>query len=226
MCGFKWVLTNRGTAEWAVWCRAKGGKRLTGAPPSGQQHKDHQTHKAQAVLTVLLSFSSFSITSISCSFWSGSRLKRREAEKLSTQGLQLFALRKISRDLQIELCHCVLRTQRCQCSQWFIFSSEREFLKTYNIRSLHLRADSHSLILISLSVCFYKSFIKFRENLRCCSSLLVCSKKNEEQMDWSVPVELLDSVSSRLPHVWRQISWCLLDGQHHDGNDYGNSDAG
>lgn len=36
---------------------------------------------AHGALTVLLSFSSFSITSISCSFWSGSRLRRRRKKK-------------------------------------------------------------------------------------------------------------------------------------------------
>lgn len=35
MCGFKWVLTNHGIAEWAVRWRAKGENCLTGAPPSG-----------------------------------------------------------------------------------------------------------------------------------------------------------------------------------------------
>lgn len=72
--------------------------------------------------------------------------------KLSTQRLQLFALHKNTRDLQIKLYHRLLGTERCQCSQWFIFSSEREFLKVYNIRPYQLRVDSLSFIPISLSV--------------------------------------------------------------------------
>lgn len=96
----------------------------------------------------------------------------------------------------------------------------------YNIRLHHLRIDSHSLILIGLSVGFYKQFSKFGDNLWCCSCLLVCYKKNEEPMDGGVPVELLDSVSGRLPYVWRQVSRRLLDGEHHDGDDDGDPDAG
>lgn len=79
---------------------------------------------------------------------------RGEAVKLSTQRLQLFALHKNLRYLQIKLHHHVLRTQRCQCPQWFIFSSEREFLKVYNIRSYH-HTISYSLI-PPQSVGFYK----------------------------------------------------------------------
>lgn len=142
MCGFKWVLTNRGTAEWAVWCRAKGEKkkRLTGAPPSGQRRKGRPKHTK---LRLYLQCFCLSVASLSLQLAAPSDLDPGwggEAEELSAQGLQLFALHKISGDLQIKSCCCVLGTQRCQCSQWLIFSSERE----YSISSHHLRIDSHS----------------------------------------------------------------------------------
>lgn len=41
-----------------------------------------------------------------------------------------------------------------------------------------------------------------------------------------LPVQLLDSVSRRLPDVRGQVGRCLLDSQHHDGDDNGDPDAG
>lgn len=40
------------------------------------------------------------------------------------------------------------------------------------------------------------------------------------------PVEFLYGVSGGFPHVGRKVSGRLFDGQHHDGYDDGNSDAG
>lgn len=42
----------------------------------------------------------------------------------------------------------------------------------------------------------------------------------------TVPVELLDSMSSSLPYIRGQVGCSLLDGQHHNGDNYGNTDAG
>lgn len=42
----------------------------------------------------------------------------------------------------------------------------------------------------------------------------------------TVPVEFLDSVGRRLPDIWGQVGCRLLDGQHHDGDNYGNPDTG
>lgn len=40
------------------------------------------------------------------------------------------------------------------------------------------------------------------------------------------PIEFGDGVCGRLPHVWRHIRGGFLDGQHHDGDDDGDPDAG
>lgn len=108
MCGFKWVLTNRGTAEWAVWCRAKGGKTLDwGAPQWSTTQGPPNTHTK---LGLYLQCFCLSVASLSLQLAAPSDLDpgwRGEAEELSAQGLQLFALHEISRDLQIKLCHCV-----------------------------------------------------------------------------------------------------------------------
>lgn len=133
MCGFKCVLTNRGTAEWAVWCRAEGGGNAwLGRPPVVNNTRTAKRTKLRLYLQCFC----LSVVSLSLQLAAPSDLDlgwRREAVKL-TQGLQLFTLPKNLRDLQMKLYHCALRTQRCQCSQWFIFSNEREYLKAPNIR--------------------------------------------------------------------------------------------
>lgn len=40
------------------------------------------------------------------------------------------------------------------------------------------------------------------------------------------PVEFRDCMSSCFPDVWRHVRRSLFDGQHHYGDDYGDSDAG
>lgn len=40
------------------------------------------------------------------------------------------------------------------------------------------------------------------------------------------PVEFRDRMSSCFPDVWRHVRRSLFDGQHHYGDDYGDSDAG
>lgn len=40
------------------------------------------------------------------------------------------------------------------------------------------------------------------------------------------PVEFGNGVGRRLPDIWRHIGGGLFDGQHHNGDDDGDSDAG
>lgn len=40
------------------------------------------------------------------------------------------------------------------------------------------------------------------------------------------PVEFGNGVGRRLPHIWRHVRGGFFDGQHHDGDDDGDSDAG
>lgn len=94
-----------------LWDESREEKCLTGAPSSGVMMRRMycMTLAARSVLTVLLSFSSFSITSISCSFCSGSRLKRTETETI------IHVTWKLD-DLQIKLRLLrVLRIQRGDC---------------------------------------------------------------------------------------------------------------
>lgn len=44
--------------------------------------------------------------------------------------------------------------------------------------------------------------------------------------DTTVPVELLYGVSRRLAHIRGEVSCRLLDGQHHDGDNDGDTDTG
>lgn len=44
--------------------------------------------------------------------------------------------------------------------------------------------------------------------------------------DTTVPVELLYGVSRSLAHIRGEVSRRLLDGQHHDGDNYGDTDTG
>lgn len=133
MCGIKWVLTNHGIAEWAV-CSAKKRNAWLGHPPVVSNMGN-----AWTVLTVLLSFSSFSITSINCSFWSGSKLKKRDRDKLSAKELQLFTLHKILMDLQIKLYPlCVIRIQTCLSvhtgSGYFYLNSKMAYLLLFSVK--------------------------------------------------------------------------------------------
>lgn len=41
-----------------------------------------------------------------------------------------------------------------------------------------------------------------------------------------VPVQLLYGVSRCLADIWGEVSSRLLDGQHHDGHNYGDTDTG
>lgn len=51
-----------------------------------------------------------------------------------------------------------------------------------------------------------------------------CSEPTSDNR--TVPVELLDRVGRRLPDVRGQVGRRLLYGQHHDGDDYRDPDAG
>lgn len=65
---------------------------------------------------------------------------------------------------------------------------------------------------------------------------LTCEATNISFIQWclqlvlqpweTVPEELLDSMGRSLPDIWGQVSCCLLDGQHHDGDNYGDTDTG
>lgn len=46
------------------------------------------------------------------------------------------------------------------------------------------------------------------------------------KLDTTVPVELLYGVGSCLAHIRGEVSRRLLDGQHHDGNNYRDTDTG
>lgn len=56
-----------------------------------------------------------------------------------------------------------------------------------------------------------------------------CGLKNPERRVCQtrvLPVELLDGVGRRLPHIRGHVGRRLLDGQHHDGDDDGDPDTG
>ncbi len=44
--------------------------------------------------------------------------------------------------------------------------------------------------------------------------------------EYVLPVEFLNGVSGGFPHIRWKVSGCFFDGQHHDGDDDGNSDTG
>lgn len=132
MCGFKWVLTNHGIAEWAVGWRAKSVINLTGAPSSGEFPR----FKEGTGLTVLLSLRSFSITSISCSFWSGSKLKAAEER---TRKQAVSRRKAIIPKGSSKLDHIIAtKNYRLQSPN---FSSHVNVLKYMNIWNIRLKTE-------------------------------------------------------------------------------------
>lgn len=108
------------------------GNYLTGAPSSGE----FPHFKEGTGLTVLLSLRSFSITSISCSFWSGSKLKAAEER---TRKQAVSRRKAIIPKGSSKLDHIIAtKNYRLQSPN---FSSHVNVLKYMNIWNIRLKIE-------------------------------------------------------------------------------------